>query len=52
LETLKDRLELCAHPNWGIALRRRHLPLPAVDLATIALAMGVRSGRLVTVDAA
>jgi hypothetical protein len=41
LAALKDRLELSVGPNWGIALRRGHLPLAAVDLATIAAAMGV-----------
>lgn len=42
LDSLKDRLELCARPNWGIALRRGHLPLAMTNLATIAAAMGAR----------
>lgn len=46
LEKLKGQLELCARPNWGIALRRGHLSLAAIDLATIATAMGVRRGTL------
>jgi hypothetical protein len=52
LDALKDRLEMCSRPNWGIALRRGHLPLSALDLATIGAAMGVRSGRLFGVTAA
>lgn len=40
LDALKDRLELCSRPNWGIALRRGHLPLSRADLVTIASAMG------------
>jgi hypothetical protein len=52
LETLKDELELCARPNWGIALRRGHLALAAIDLATIARAMGVCDGTLLEMDAA
>lgn len=41
LETIKQRLKLCTGPNWGMALRRGHLPLEAADFATIAAAMGV-----------
>jgi hypothetical protein len=52
LDALKDRLELCARPHWGMLLRRGHVPLPAIDLATIAAAMGVRDGRLFEVNAA
>jgi hypothetical protein len=52
LDALKDRLEMCSRPSWGIALRRGLLPLSAVDLATIGAAMGVRSGRLFGVTAA
>jgi hypothetical protein len=44
LDSLRDRLELCARPNWGVALRRGLVPLGPVDLATIAAAMGVPSG--------
>ncbi|AKV03701.1 hypothetical protein AKJ09_10364 [Labilithrix luteola] len=44
LSDIQDRLELCARPNWGMALRRGHLPLSPLDLAVIASAMGVRSG--------
>jgi hypothetical protein len=40
LDELKDRLHLCALPNWGVALRRGHLPLAEADLATIKAAMG------------
>jgi hypothetical protein len=43
IAALQDRLELCARPSWGIALRRGHLPLAAVDLAIIAAAMGARA---------
>jgi DNA-binding MarR family transcriptional regulator len=41
LERLKPELELCARPNWGIALRRGHLPLSDHDFALIAARMGV-----------
>ena len=41
LATLKDQLELCAEPNWGMALRRGLLKLSAHDLQLIAAAMGV-----------
>lgn len=34
-------LELCARPNWGMALRRGLLPLSLTDLAVVARAMGV-----------
>ena len=39
LSALKKRLELCAAPNWGMALRRGHLPLSAHDFQLIAAAM-------------
>lgn len=42
LDDLKDRLALCASPNWGMALRRGHLLLTPGDFATIARAMDVR----------
>lgn len=42
LEMIKPKLEFCAQPNWGMALRRGHLPLEPADFATIAAAMGVR----------
>jgi hypothetical protein len=48
LETLKARLELCARPNWGIVLRRGHLPLSDHDFALIAAAMGVQPEQLRT----
>jgi hypothetical protein len=41
LETLQRRLELCGRPNWGMALRRGHLPLTPKDFATISSAMGL-----------
>ena len=41
LATLKDQLDLCAQPNWGMALRRGHLKLSPRDFATIAGAMGL-----------
>ena len=41
LETLRSELDLCAAPNWGMALRRGLLPLTQRDLYTIAGAMGV-----------
>jgi hypothetical protein len=41
LVSLKDQLDLCAPPNWGMALRRGLLKLTSRDLATIAGAMGV-----------
>jgi hypothetical protein len=40
---IKPKLKFCARPNWGMALRRGHLPLEAADFATIAAAMGVRA---------
>ena len=43
MDMIKQKLELCARPNWGMALRRGHLPLEAADFATIAAAMGVRA---------
>ena len=45
LDMIRQRLEFCARPNWGMALRRGHLPLEAADFATIASAMGVRPAR-------
>ena len=42
IDMIKPRLELCARPNWGTALRRGQVPLEAADFATIAAAMGVR----------
>ncbi len=42
LAALQDRLELCARPSWGMALRRGHLPLSETDFETIAHAMGLR----------
>ena len=39
LDSVKDQLELCARPNWGIALRRGLLPLSEHDFACIAAAM-------------
>jgi hypothetical protein len=44
LARVQSRLELCARPNWGIVLRRGHLPLAAADLVVIAEAMGVSIG--------
>ena len=41
LASLKDQLDLCAQPNWGMALRRGLLKLTERDLVTIAGAMGV-----------
>jgi EVE domain len=41
LDALKDRLLLCSRPNWGMALRRGHLPLASQDFVLIARAMGV-----------
>jgi len=43
LDMIKEKLAFCAGPNWGMALRRGHLPLDAADFATIAAAMGVRA---------
>jgi hypothetical protein len=43
LSSLADQLELCARPNWGMALRRGHLPLSDADFACIARAMGART---------
>jgi hypothetical protein len=45
LDMIKPKLAFCARPNWGMALRRGHLPLEAVDFATIASAMGVRAAK-------
>lgn len=52
LEPLKPMLELCASPNWGMALRRGHLPLGAADFALIAKAMRARDAVLRRVLAA
>jgi hypothetical protein len=41
LETVRGKLELCASPNWGIALRRGLLALTDNDIGVIAQAMGV-----------
>lgn len=41
LAALKEQLELCAAPSWGMALRRGLLQLSAHDLQLIAAAMGV-----------
>jgi hypothetical protein len=45
LDMIKSKLDFCARPNWGMALRRGHLPLEAADFATIAAAMGVRAAK-------
>jgi len=42
LDPLKPRLELCARPSWGMALRRGLLPLGPADFLLIAEAMGAR----------
>ena len=42
LDVIKPKLKLCAGPNWGMALRRGHLPLDVADFATIAAAMGAQ----------
>ena len=52
LSSLKERLALCSGANWGMALRRGHLPLAAGDLATLAEAMGVGDVAAPEVDAA
>ena len=39
LQVLQPRLELCASPSWGMALRRGHLPLSVKDFTLIATAM-------------
>ena len=52
LHTVQDRLDLCARPSWGIALRRGHLPLATGDLTTIAAAMGVADRALLEASAA
>jgi hypothetical protein len=41
LAELKDRLELCAAPSWGMALRRGLLPLSERDFKLIASALEV-----------
>lgn len=40
LAELKDRLELCARPHWGMLLRRGLLPLSEHDFQLIVKAMG------------
>jgi EVE domain len=45
LDVIKPKLKLCAGPNWGMALRRGHLPLEAADFETIAAAMGVQPAK-------
>jgi hypothetical protein len=50
LDMIKQKLEFCARPNWGMALRRGHLPLEAADFATIAAAMGVRQAKRFAVE--
>ena len=45
LDMIKSKLDFCARPNWGMVLRRGHLPLEASDFATIAAAMGVRAAK-------
>jgi hypothetical protein len=45
IDMIKQRLEFCARPNCGMALRRGHLPPEAADFATIAAAMGVRQAK-------
>ena len=52
LKAVADRLELCAKPNWGIALRRGHLMLPWQDFLTIAGAMEANIEALPGVEAA
>ena len=42
LADLKDSLDLCARPNWGMALRRGLLSLTSADFATIAHAMNLK----------
>jgi hypothetical protein len=39
LAALADSLHLTARPNWGMALRRGHLPLDEHDFAIIASAL-------------
>ena len=39
LVALADRLHLTARPNWGMALRRGHLPLDDHDFQLIAAAL-------------
>jgi hypothetical protein len=41
LSALADRLHLTARPNWGMALRRGHLPLDEHDFQLIAAALRV-----------
>jgi hypothetical protein len=41
LADLKDSLDLCTQPNWGMALRRGHLLLTPGDFATIARAVNL-----------
>lgn len=51
LDALKDTLVLCSRPNWGIALRRGHLPLVKADLITIARAMGADAHAIEAMEA-
>ncbi|MBR1216709.1 EVE domain-containing protein [Bradyrhizobium sp. U87765 SZCCT0131] len=39
IDSIRHHLALCAAPNWGVTLRRGHLPLAASDFALIAAAM-------------
>lgn len=41
-DALKSRLDLCAAANWGMALRRGHLPLTARDFDTLRLGMSAQ----------
>lgn len=41
LQQLRHGLDLCAAPDWGIALRRGLVPLTSRDMHTIASAMRV-----------
>lgn len=46
LAALRDRLALCAGPNWGRQLRYGLLGLAPGDLGLIAAAMAVPAARL------
>jgi hypothetical protein len=50
LDMIKPKLAFCARPNWGMALRRGHLPLEVADFATIAAAMGVRAAKTLEME--
>jgi hypothetical protein len=41
LEKLREDLDLCSPPNWGIVLRRGLIPLTEKDIRLIASAMDV-----------